>query len=203
MTRRGYHITGNYNYNNIMLTMVLMVTVTLVLATLILLLLYYNHLVRLRNRAIAAWHGVETELKRRYDLIPVLVSTVKGYAMHESNTFDAAARARSRGMDASTVGEHAGATDSATMSFSTLFAVAEGYPELKASVEFRDLQRELSHTETIIANARKYYNASVMHYDDARQGFPGNLVAGIFKHGFPDLEYLEFSGEIAGPPPAG
>ena len=203
MTPLGYHISSRWNYNTIMLTSFLVVIVALLLLILVLLLLFYNRLIRLRNRAVSAWHGVETELKRRYDLIPVLVSTVKGYAAHESNTFEEAARARSRGIDARTVGEHAGATDSATVSFSTLFAVAEGYPDLKASVEFRDLQHELSHTETIIANARKYYNACVMHYDDARQSFPGNLVAGLFKRGFPDLEYLEFSGEIAAPPPAG
>jgi LemA protein len=192
----------SWNYNIIMLTLLIIVAAALGLAILILLLLFYNRLVRLRNRAIAAWAGVETELKRRYDLIPVLASTVKGYAAHESSAYESAAKARSRGMDARTVGEHAGATESATLAFSTLFAVAEDYPGLKASMDFRELQQELSHTETVIANARKYYNASVMHYDNARQGFPGNLVAGIFKRSFPDLEYLEFSGEIAAAPPA-
>jgi LemA protein len=180
--------------------MVIIVAAALLLVILLLPLLFYNRLIRLRNRAIAAWAGVETELKRRYDLIPVLVSTVKGYAAHESGTFESAAIARSRGMDARTVVEHAGATDSATVAFSTLFLVAEDYPDLKASTDFRELQMELSRTESVIANARKYYNASVMHYDNARQGFPGNLVAGILKRSFPDIEYLEFSGGIDAAP---
>lgn len=170
-------------------------------ATLLALALIYNHLVHLRNRATAAWHGVEAELKRRYDLIPLLADTVKGYAAHEDSVFEAAAAARTRGMEARSVPEHAGATDSATASFASLFAVAEAYPDLRAARGFRDLQRELSHTESVIANARKYYNASVMHYDNARQSFPGSIVAALFRNGFPDLEYLEFSGEIDKAPP--
>lgn len=175
-----------------------------VIAALVLLLtiLIFNRLIRLRNRAEAAWHGVEVELKRRYDLIPVLVSTVKGYAAHENAVFESAAAARTRGMDARSVTEHAGATDSATVSFASLFAVAEAYPDLKAASEFRELQQELSRTETVIANARKYYNASVMHYDNARQRFPGSVVANLFKRGFPELEYLDFTGNIEAAPAA-
>ncbi len=176
--------------------LLILISAVVFLAILAAFLLLYNRLVRMRNRATAAWHGVEVELKRRYDLIPVMVNTVKGYAAHESAVFQQAAEARALGMQAATVGEHAGATDSSSASFSTLFAVAEGYPDLKASQEFRELQQELSHTETVIANARKYYNACVMHYDNARQRFPGNLVAGLLPHTFPDMEYLELGTDL-------
>ncbi len=189
-----------YAYNYPMSTLILVVSGVILAVALLSTALIFNHLIRLRNRAEAAWHGVETELKRRYDLIPVLASTVKGYASHENAVFESAAAARTRGMEARSVPDHAGATDQATISFSSLFAVAEAYPDLRAAQGFRDLQRELSHTESVIANARKYYNASVMHYDNARQGFPGNLVAGLFDSRFPGFEYLEFSGNIDAAP---
>jgi LemA protein len=176
--------------------LLMLLSLLVLLAVLAVFLLFYNLLVRLRNRATAAWHGVEVELKRRYDLIPVMVNTVKGYAAHESAAFQQAAEARGQGMRAASVGEHAGATDSSSASFTTLFAIAEAYPDLKASQEFRELQQELSHTETVIANARKYYNACVMHYDNARQRFPGNLVAGLFPHTFPEMEYLELGTDL-------
>lgn len=183
-----------------MSTFLLLAAAVVLAAVLLFATLVYNHLINLRNRTEAAWHGLEAELKRRYDLIPVLASTVKGYAAHENAVFEAAAASRERGMEARSVPQHAGATDSATVSFASLFALAEAYPDLKAAREFRELQRELSHTESLIANARKYYNASVMHYDNARQGFPGNTVAGLFGNRFPDFDYLEFTGSIESAP---
>lgn len=174
----------------------ILIGAAVLLAVLVIFLLLYNHLVRLRNRAVAAWHGVEVELKRRYDLIPVMVSTVQGYAAHENAALRQAAEARARGERAVTVGEHAGATDSSSSAFSTLYALSEAYPDLKASREFRELQVELEHTETVIANARKYYNACVMHYDNARQRFPGNVPAEMLKRTFPDMDYLELGVDL-------
>lgn len=158
-------------------------------------LLLYNRLVRLRNRAVAAWHGAEVELKRRYDLIPLMAGTVRGYAAHEAAAFRLAAEARARGESAVTLGEHAEATASSSSAFAALYAVSEAYPDLKASEEFRKLQEELRHTEAVIANARKYYNACVMHYQNSRQRFPGSLLAGTFKRTFPEMEYLELGAE--------
>lgn len=155
----------------------IVVVVVLLLAYIALL---FNRLVRYRNRVENAWHQIDVQLNRRADLIPNLVETVKGYASHERGTFEAVTQARSAVMNAKTVGESAQAEGQLTQALKSLFAVAEAYPDLKASQNFLALQEELSGTENKLAYARQFYNDSVMSYDVARQRFPANLIAGVF-----------------------
>ncbi|MBC7252610.1 MAG: LemA family protein [Actinobacteria bacterium] len=177
-----------------------MVAFLIVVAVLVFLILawfvyYYNKLVRLRNQVDNAWHQIDVQLKRRYDLIPNLVETVKGYAAHEKEVFEKVTQARAMGINARTVGEQAQAENAITQALKTLFAVAENYPDLKANQNFLMLQEELAGTESKIAFARQFYNDSVMSYDTARQKFPGNMVAGMFSGTFTPREYFEI--EIA------
>jgi len=140
----------------------------------------YNQLVTMDTDIKAKWAQVDNQLQRRADLIPNLVETVKGYASHERGTFEAVTQARSAVMNAKTVGESAQAEGQLTQALKSLFAVAEAYPDLKASQNFLALQEELSGTENKLAYARQFYNDSVMSYDVARQRFPANLIAGMF-----------------------
>ena len=156
---------------------------------------YYNKLIRYRNQTDNAWHQIDVQLKRRYDLIPNLVETVKGYAAHEKEVFEKVTQARAMGMNAQGVGEQAQAENTITQALKSLFAVAENYPDLKANQNFLMLQEELSGTESKIAFARQFYNDSVMSYDTTRQKFPGNMVAGMFSGTFTPKEYFEI--EIA------
>lgn len=152
--------------------------------------LMYNTLVRNRNRVKNAWHQIDVQLNRRADLIPNVVETVKGYASHERETFEAVTQARTALMNAKTVGENAEADGMLTQALKSLFAVAEAYPDLKANQNFLALQEELAGTENKIAYARQFYNDSVMAYDVARQKFPANIVAGMFKF-TEEREYFE------------
>lgn len=140
----------------------------------------YNRLVALRNRTEAAWSQIDVQLKRRYDLIPNLVETVKGYAAHERETLEAVIAARRQAVDARGVQDQAQAENILTQSLRQLFALAEAYPDLKANQNFLALQEELTATESRIAYARQFYNESVLAYDNARETFPTNLVAGAF-----------------------
>jgi len=149
----------------------------------------FNKFVRLRNRADNAWAQVDLQLKRRYDLIPNLVETVKGYASHEREVFDNVTTARSAGISAQTVEEQGQAENQLSSALRRLFAVAEAYPDLKANQNFRDLQRELSDTEQQILISRQIYNDTVLNYNNAIQTFPGVLLAGSF--GFNPRAYLE------------
>ena len=141
----------------------------------------YNSLVTLRNRAENGWAQIDTQLQRRFDLIPNLVETVKGYAKHESEVFDRVSTARSGMMNAKTVNEKAQADNALTGTLKTLFAVAEAYPQLKADANFRELQEELTNTENKVAFARQFYNDTVKRYNIGLQKFPRNIVAGMFK----------------------
>ena len=154
-------------------------------------LVLFNRLVRLRNKTDNAWHQIDVELKRRYDLVPELVEVVKGYASHERGTLESAATARASAMGAGSVGEKGPAENSFTGAIGGVLAVAESYPDLKANKDFLEFQRQLSETETRIAGSRKYYNGAVMYYNNARQSFPGNIVAGMFKNSFKEREYFE------------
>src|SRR5712675_1060674 len=156
--------------------------VVLVLAGLAVLILagMYNSLVQLRVRADSAWSDIDVQLKRRHDLIPNLVETVKGYATHEKGTFENIAKLRSQAMQATTPGEKAEAENQLTGALKSLFAVAENYPELRASEEFTQLQGSLSQTEESIQNARRYYNAVVRDLNTKIQSFPTNILAGMF-----------------------
>ena len=149
----------------------------------------YNRLVTLRSRVDNAWSQIDVQLRRRYDLIPNLVETVKGYAAHESGTFEKVIQARTMAMNATTVKEQGEAENVLTGTLKSLFALAEAYPELKANQNFMMLQEELSGTEGKIAYSRQFYNDSVMSYNMQTQQFPSNLVAGSF--GFTQRDYFE------------
>jgi len=149
----------------------------------------YNSLVQLRVRCDSAWSDIDVQLKRRHDLIPNLVETVKGYAAHEKGTFENIAKFRSQAMQAVTPGDRAAAENQLTGALKSLFAVAENYPQLKASEEFTQLQGALSQTEDSIQNSRRYYNAVVRDLNTKIQSFPTNLLAGLF--GFTQRQFFE------------
>ena len=148
----------------------------------------YNGLVAARNRVDNAWHQIDVQLKKRHDLVPNLVETVKGYAAHEKGTFEMVTNARSKIAVAATPVEQVKAENQLTQALRGLLAVAEAYPDLKANQNFLLLQEELSGLESKIAYARQFYNDSVMTYDTRRQSFPTSLVAGF--GGFGPREYL-------------
>lgn len=154
----------------------------------------YNRLIVLRNRVDNAWSQIDVQLKRRYDLIPNLVETVKGYAAHESGTLEKVTQARNMAMNASGVAEQGAAENMLSGALKSLFAVAEAYPDLKANQNFMMLQEELSGTESKIAYARQFYNDSVMSFNTGIQSFPANIFAGMF--GFAAREYFEIE-EVA------
>jgi len=151
--------------------------------------LLYNRLVRLRNRAENAWAQVEVQLKRRRDLIPNLVQAVKGYAAHERATFDSVTEARTSAQRAATIEQQAAAESGLTAALGRLFAVAEAYPQLRATENFQQLQSELEETEDKIAVARQLYNDAVLSYDNARETVPTSIVAGML--GFEPRPYFE------------
>jgi LemA protein len=160
----------------------------------------YNRLVRTRNQIDNAYSQIDVQLKRRYDLIPNLVETVKGYAAHEKSTFEAVTAARANAINAqqgSSPAEQAAAENQLSGALKSLFAVAEAYPDLKANQNFLNLQEELTSTEDRIAYARQFYNDSVLGYNNRIQSFPGNMIAGSFKFG--QREYFEGDPEATGP----
>jgi len=155
----------------------------------IVLAMMYNGLVQLRVRSDSAWSDIDVQLKRRHDLIPNLVETVKGYAAHEKGTFENIAKFRSMAMQATGPADKAAAENQLTGALKSLFAVAENYPQLQASQEFTQLQTSLSQTEDSIQNARRYYNAVVRDLNTKIQSFPTNLIAGMF--GFQQKQFFE------------
>ena len=172
-----------------------MLTLWILLAIIAALILWgiwaYNRFVRLRTQAEEAWADIDVQLKRRYDLIPNLVETVKGYLAHEQGVLTAVTDARTRAMGAQTPREHAQAENVLAGTLKTLFAVSEGYPDLKANTNFLELQRELSDTENKLQAARRFYNGTVRDLNAAIQSFPGNLIAGMFTFGRRDFFELE------------
>jgi len=140
----------------------------------------YNHFVRLVINAKEAWADIDVQLKRRYDLIPNLVNTVKGYATHESTAFEKVSEARSRAMQASTPTEKGEAENMLSGTLKSLFAISEAYPELKANTNFLELQKELSDTENKIQAARRFYNGNVRDLNTSMEVFPGNIIASMF-----------------------
>ncbi|MCX7017883.1 MAG: LemA family protein [bacterium] len=149
----------------------------------------YNGLVRMRNEVQNAWSQIDVQLKRRYDLIPNLVETVKGYAAHERQTLENVTKARNMAMSATGVPERAEAENVLTGALKSLFAVSEAYPDLKANQNFLQLQEELTSTENKIAFSRQYYNDSTMNYNTRIEQFPANIVAGMFN--FTRREFFE------------
>jgi LemA protein len=162
---------------------VALIAVLILVALGIALVVLYNRLVRLRNRVENAWSQVDVQLRRRYDLIPNLVETVKGYASHERATFEEVTNARTRAQEARTVPEQASAENVLTAAIGRLFAVAEAYPELRATENFQQLQAQLQDTEDKIRVARQVYNDTVLTYENARETVPTNVVAGMFNFG--------------------
>lgn len=140
----------------------------------------YNRFVVLRNRIDNAWSQIDVQLKRRNDLIPNLIETVKGYAKHEKKVFEEVTKARTAAMSATSMKDKAKANNMLSSTLKSLFAVAENYPTLKANENFMMLQEELSGTESKIAYSRQFYNDSVLSYNNGIQLFPGNIIAGMF-----------------------
>ena len=155
----------------------------------------YNRFITLVNRAKEAWSDIDVQLKRRYDLIPNLVSTVKGYAAHESGAFEKVTKARAAAMGAGSLAEKSQAELGLTGALKSLFAIAEAYPDLKANTNFLELQRELSDTENKIQAARRFYNSTVMDLNTSVETFPNNLIASFFK--FAKLEFFELEADEA------
>ncbi len=149
----------------------------------------YNRLVRLRNRAENAWAQVDVQLRRRYDLIPNLVEAVKGYAAHERETFEAVTKARTAAQQAEGVEQQAQAENVLTAALGRLFAVAEAYPQLRATENFQQLQAQLAEVEQNIAVSRQVYNDTVLTYDNALETVPTNVIAGLFN--FRERAYFE------------
>ena len=153
----------------------------------------YNGLVRSRNRVKESWSDIDVQLKRRHDLIPNLVETVKGYAEHERGTLDAVIQARAKAMGAQTVAEHAQAENMLSGALKSLFALAEAYPQLRAVESFAKLQDELSDTENKIQAARRFYNTNVMALNTSIESFPTNLIANSF--GFTKADFFQLNNE--------
>ena len=175
----------------------LWIVIGIVVLLLLLLVYGYNRLVRLRQEVNTGWANIDVQLQRRADLIPNLVETVRGYAAHERETFDEVTRARTALQQASTPAQAAAANEGLTAALGRLFAVAEAYPDLKASQNFLELQEELTDTEDKISAARRYYNATVMAFNTAIQSFPWLLLAGPF--GFEARQFFSAEGDTAPP----
>lgn len=176
---------------------VLWIVLGVVAVVLIWAVISYNGLVKLRNRIESAWAQIDVQLKRRYDLIPNLVETVKGYASHEKDTLDAVITARNSGMSAEGPADQAQAENMLTGALRQVFALSESYPDLKANQNFLSLQEELSGTEGRIAYARQYYNDVVQSFNTKIQTFPSLLIAGPMR--FSEREYFEADDESRGP----
>lgn len=165
-----------------------------ILAGLILFLIYkYNSFIVFKTRVEEAWADIDVQLKRRYDLIPNLVSTVKGYATHESEAFEKVSEARTKAMQAGSIEEKGQAENALAGTLKSLFAISESYPELKANTNFLQLQGELSDTENKIQAARRFYNGNVKEFNTRVETFPGNLIAKMFK--FIKRDYFELEAD--------
>ena len=151
----------------------------------------FNNLVRKRNRVEEAWSDIEVQMKRRYDLIPNVVETVKGYIAHVKGVLENVTRARAQAMGAHSNAEHAQAENMLSSTLKTLFAVAENYPDLKANANFLDSQRELADTENKIQSARRFYNSNVLDYNNKLEVFPTNVIASWFSFTREELFQLD------------
>lgn len=158
-------------------------------AIVVFLVIIYNRFVRLSNRVAEAWSDIEVQMKRRYDLIPNLVETVKGYATHEKGVFENVTQARAAAMGATSLGDHAKAENMLSSTLKSLFAVSEAYPQLRANENFLDLQRELTDAEDKIQAARRFYNGNVRDFNTLAESFPSNLIGKAFS--FAKKEFFE------------
>jgi LemA protein len=157
-----------------------MIAIYIIIAILVILVILFNSLIRSRNQVDEAWSDINVQLKRRYDLIPNLVETVKGYAAHESGVFEKVTQARAAAMNAGTLGEKLKDENMLSGALKSLFAVSEAYPELKANQNFMQLQADLTDTEDKIQAARRFYNGNVKDFNTKIQTFPGNVMASMF-----------------------
>lgn len=167
----------------------LLIFLGLIVVTLFIIIGIYNRLVALRQTCNQAWSDIDVQLKQRYDLVPSLVETVKGYAKHEKETFDAVVKARQMAMDAGTVKDQAGAENMLTSALRSVFALAEAYPELKANENFLQLQNQLADLENKISAARRFYNNATSEYNTAIEQVPATFFAGAL--GFDEREFFE------------
>lgn len=162
----------------------------------------YNRFVRLSNRVAEAWSDIEVQMKRRYDLIPNLVETVKGYATHEKGVFESVTQARAAAMGATSMADHAKAENMLSSTLKSLFAVSEAYPQLRANENFLDLQKELTDAEDKIQAARRFYNGNVRDYNTLLESFPSNLIGKAFSFAKKEFFELEESQAAAKEPVA-
>ncbi len=173
-----------------------MYIILIILAVIVLWFVFaYNGFVRKINRTKESWADIDVQLKRRYDLIPNLVNTVKGYAAHENNAFERVTEARAKAMQATGTAEKGKAEDMLSGALKSVFAIAEAYPDLKANQNFLELQRELSDTENKIQAARRFYNTNVRDLNTAVESFPNNLLAKMFS--FTKMEFFDLGGNDA------
>lgn len=161
--------------------------------------LTYNSFIKGKNQFTEAWADIEVQLKRRYDLIPNLVNTVKGYATHESSAFEKVTQARSQAMQASSLADHGKAEGELSGTLKSLFAISEAYPELKANANFIELQKELSDTENKIQAARRFYNGTVRDFNTRLQSVPSNIIGNLF--GFKSAEFFDLADNDAAQQP--
>ena len=170
-----------------------MIALLVILGIVLLILFYgvaiYNKLIKLRNTVKSSWSDIDVQLKKRYDLVPNLVETVKGYASHEKTTFENVTKARNMAMNASSPADKAKAENMLTSTLKSLFALAEAYPDLKANTNFLQLQSQLKELEDNIEYARRYYNAVVRDFNITIESFPSNIIAGTFN--FNQEEFFE------------
>lgn len=166
----------------------IIILVALVVAT-VWVIAVYNGLIRMKNRVDEAWSDIDVQLKRRYDLIPNLIATVKGYAAHERELFEKVTEARAKAINAGSMAEHQEAENVLSGALKSVFAVAENYPELKANQNFLELQKELSDTENKIQASRRFYNGNVRDFNIKIEVFPNNIIAGMLK--FVKREFFE------------
>ena len=160
-------------------------------AIVVILIIIYNRFVRLLNRVAEAWSDIDVQMKRRYDLIPNLVETVKGYATHEKGVFESVTQARAAAMGATSLADHAKAENMLSSTLKSLFAVSEAYPQLRANENFLDLQKELTDAEDKIQAARRFYNGNVRDYNTLLESFPSNLIGKAFS--FARKEFFELA----------
>ena len=177
--------------------MVLIILIVVAVLLALYVIVTYNGLIKLRNRIQNAWAQIDVQLRRRYDLIPNLVETVKGYAKHERGTLEAVTQARADAINAQGPADQARAENMISGALKSLFAVSEAYPDLKANQNFLSLQEELSGTEGRISYARQYYNDAVLRMNTKIQSFPSNILANMF--GFKEHEYFEADDTSRGP----
>jgi LemA protein len=176
-----------------MFTTPLVIVLGVVVAIALWAVLVYNGLIVARNRVKESWSDIDVQLKRRYDLIPNLVETVKGYAAHESGTLDKVIQARAKAMNAQGMADKAQAENELTGALKSIFALSEAYPQLRAVEAFTQLQTELSDTENKIQAARRFYNSNVMVFNTKIETFPSNMLAGTF--GFKKEEFFQLGSE--------